>query len=40
MEDMLINLTPVETYKIGDPKKKTTSCGITMDPQRSKCVRL
>jgi len=41
VEDMLINIKQVETYKIGDPRKeKTRSCGIAMDPQRSKCVRL
>jgi len=38
---MLINLTQVKTYKVGDPKnRKTRSCGITMDPQNSKGVRL
>jgi len=37
---MLINLTQIETYKIGDAREgKTRSCGLTMDPKRSKFVR-
>jgi len=39
---MLISRTQVKTYKLWDPRegKLTRSCGITMDPLRSKCVGL